>query len=1395
MQFTDARDFMQAKKRSRLRAYYYLLSIFIFSIFASLPSFGAAVSSATYNFDTSGYLSSNFNFHKVNTANITESLTGGINNSGSINVDGVWAVFTPKSSNAKLAVGESLVISAFMYNGNNSGYGMLGVTTEVPSSLTTYSTNPIRPNKNIGIQMHGGGFMFTNDANSAVGGSWTSSINAGITTVHRYGGSGDLLNSGWFKTILTVKRSGANLWDAKIEVRPANSDGTLKSGEYAIFEKTGQTVTSLNSVSDSGGIIYPYMAFSGSRMTYVDNFSASLDDGVVNPQDSAASFSYASGTNTIGYGTSAQSPTWNNITTTGSKTYSTTSSASICTVNSSTGAVTIAGLGNCVVTAVIAADSNYAETTKTATLTITRGTQSTLSISSTSVNYGSTLTLSTSGGSGAGSVSYQLDGSYTNTCSLSAGVISPGTAGSTCYVIATKSGGSLYNDISSVSTQITVNKINQTTAVSVPVGQSMNYLQSPGLDLSTLAYSGGNGTGAYAFSTSTANCSISSNVLTSTLAAGQSCTVVVTRSGDTNYNVSSGTNLSVSINKINQPSISITSASSGTWGTTINLTKSGGAGTGTVTWSKVSGDSTCAVSGSSLTSTGTGTCVIKVTIAADTNYYQASSSEFTVTLGKKTQTPIAWDSSVPTSVNYLSTATLAITGGSGTGSVVYEPSASSTCRVATNILTPGDAGSLCEIVVTKLADSNYFATDLTARTFTVNKIDQADTLAFQNASAMVYGETLTLLATGGSGDGAITYTVTSAGTTGCSIAANVLSVTGSGSCAITASKAGSTNYNATILANKPTMTIAVSKASQSLRFTSTVPSSPIAGGTYTVSAVATSGLTPTFTISSGNCSISAATVSFTGSGNCVIQAAQTGDVQYSQASSITQTVVVGSRNQTLTFTTATNNITHKTYSDSAFVVEATSTESGASITYTLGSGTTNSACAVTSYGLVTINNVGLCQIDVDSPSTLAYAAASTITKDIQVNADYANAPYIISSGSGNQAITVSFTRPTYNGGAAITGYELVAIDQTTGSTVTITESGCSATLTNDQATCTVRGLENGVYYKVKVAAINAAGVGEYSELTNSLMAATNPAAVQTLSVAEDNSSLVISWQDPDSLGGGTFDSYRIFIKRSDEASYSASYFTVNSQTPRTYTAATQWPSGTALVNGVSYDVKMVTVTTANSEELTGNTAVVNKVPRTVPDPPVLATAITIDSNLVISWTVPTSDGGAAINAYSATFDGSSCTLTNPTDTFCVVPEPTSAGTYNYEVRAQNVAGLSTPATSSYVVQGAGYSNPGSQGGSSATSSTAPSVIALMWQPKVNHGHTDSTEQQPEIINEGSNPGIEQNAGEVPKGKADRLELSVVALWVSIACIIAWLAFLKNRKNVKEQSSIGAYQIN
>jgi hypothetical protein len=444
----------------------------------------------------------------------------------------------------------------------------------------------------------------------------------------------------------------------------------------------------------------------------------------------------------------------------------------------------------------------------------------------------------------------------------------------------------------------------------------------------------------------------------------------------------------------------------------------------------------------------------------------------------------------------------------------------------------------------------------------------------------------------------------------------------------------------------------------------------------------------------------------------VISATQPGNSTYDAAATVTQTIAIGRRNQSLAFTSSTNAITSKTFGDSAFVVAAASSDSAAVLLYSLGTGTTNNACSVSTSGLVTVLAVGLCEIDADSLATTEVAAASTITKTIQIRSDYAAAPFIGSVSTGNLSATLGFFAPSYTGGSPITAYEVTAINQDSGSSQVLTESSCPTVAVNGLISCTISGLSLGSDYRFRVAAINAAGTGALSDLSGIFRIASNPSAVQGLSVVEGNGSLFIQWSDPDTLGGGTFEEYRIFIKKSADSVYDQNnFFRVRNAATRSVTLTRESPpdgmsflGGPLLVNGTAYDVKVVTVTVANAAEFEANTAQVNQIPHTVPDAPQVATSLVLGSNLVITWTAPASDGGASITGYAVTFQGVVCSLANATDTQCLTSMPTTPGTYSFEVRAINAAGQSAPISGSFQVAvqpSPAMSNPATPGATAA----------------------------------------------------------------------------------------------
>lgn len=688
-----------------------------------------------------------------------------------------------------------------------------------------------------------------------------------------------------------------------------------------------------------------------------------------------------------------------------------------------------------------------------------------------------------------------------------------------------------------------------------------------------------------------------------------------------------------------------------------------------------------------VTNLNAGLCTIQLSQAESTSYSAITVLRYINTA--MANQPTLQISASATSSPYLGTVTLTSSGGAGSGAVTFTAAVGSTCVVSGNVVTVGNAGSTCNVIANKASDGNYSAANSTQLSIATTKISQS-AVSFSSRAEMEVRSSLTVSAIGGSGTGVLRYRVSSAGSTGCSLSGTTLTATGSGQCTIEASRATSTNY---LQSDSVSQIIEIVKSSQNVRFTSNVPADPTVGSTYTPAATASSGLTISYLVTGSSCTFSAGTITFTSAGDCTVTAGQAGNAAFAAASSASQDISVGRRNHTLEFSTASQVITTKTFGDPAFLIRATSTDPSAVISYTVSPETTNDACSVLSTGLVFVLSVGDCVIQAYSPQTVALAAASTVSHRITVLADEASAPFITSVAMGNLSITAGFTPPSYIGGSTVSAYTIVAVDQSSTNSVDVSDSSCGTALVSGQISCRITGLENGRSYKIKVAAVNAAGTGEYSALSPAITVATNPAAVQNLRVIQGASTLVISWDDPDTLGGGSFMEYRIFVKRSASSSYVVAHpFRVTSATTRSVTISAETPpdgmshpGGPALVNGVAYDIKIVTVTSVNQSELTGNTAVMNQIPRTVPDPPRLASALVVGNKLALTWTAPMSDGGAAVTSYSATVGNTPCVFNTVSETYCEIALPTTPGDYVFSIAAQNVAGSSAELQGVYTV--------------------------------------------------------------------------------------------------------------
>lgn len=100
----------------------------------------------------------------------------------------------------------------------------------------------------------------------------------------------------------------------------------------------------------------------------------------------------------------------------------------------------------------------------------------------------------------------------------------------------------------------------------------------------------------------------------------------------------------------------------------------------------------------------------------------------------------------------------------------------------------------------------------------------------------------------------------------------------------------------------------VTKQDRTITFTSTPPSNATVGGTYAVSATASSGLTVSFaSTTTGVCTVSGSTVRFVAAGTCTVRASQAGNESWNPAPNVFQSFSVSaapSHNYTINFTSS-----------------------------------------------------------------------------------------------------------------------------------------------------------------------------------------------------------------------------------------------------------------------------------------------------------------------------------------------------------------------------------------------------------------------------------------------------------------------------------------------------------
>ncbi len=300
-------------------------------------------------------------------------------------------------------------------------------------------------------------------------------------------------------------------------------------------------------------------------------------------------------------------------------------------------------------------------------------------------------------------------------------------------------------------------------------------------------------------------------------------------------------------------------------------------------------------------------------------------------------------------------------------------------------------------------------------------------------------------------------------------------------------------------------------------------------------------------------------------------------------------------------------------------------------------------------------------------------------------------PLSLTTSPSSNAVDVSWTAPSNNGGAAISDY-VIQLSTNNGTSWTTFNDGVSSS-----ATATVTGLTNGTPYVFRVAAVNSVGTGSYSINSASVTPRSAPSAPTNLSVTPGNGSLSVSWTAPSS-GGSVITDY--IIQWSSNSGTSWTTFSDGASL-----STTEVISG--LTNGTAYLVQVAAVNAAGTG--TYATSASATTPRTVPSAPTLGVITPGSGSLSVAFTAG-ANGGSAITSYQYSTNGGTSWQTASGSTSPIVIFFLTNGTsYDVALRAVNVAGSGA---ASAIGRGVPRTVPSAPTISSITPSDASASVAF-----------------------------------------------------------------------------------
>ncbi len=506
---------------------------------------------------------------------------------------------------------------------------------------------------------------------------------------------------------------------------------------------------------------------------------------------------------------------------------------------------------------------------------------------------------------------------------------------------------------------------------------------------------------------------------------------------------------------------------------------------------------TCTVAGNgasgyTVSGNAAGTCTVTAAQSGNGSYAAASPVQGSVTVGKGSQTISAISvTSAGNSVTKMpvgGTVALAATATSGLA-VSFGAGPAGVCTIVGSTVTAVAPG-ICNITADQGGNANYFAA--TPQVTTSVTVLKAQTITFAAFTApLTAGQDVPLTANSdATPPGSYPVTLSTTTPAACSVTGDTaagfvvrgLSV-GTNNCTVVASQAGDTVYAA---ATPVTRQVSVNPGTQTIgAITLSVPLT--LGGTATVAATASSGLTVTFSVGPADvCTVTGTQISGLKLGTCAVVADQPGNASFQAAPTVVQNFTVGKGSQAVGPITLT------------LTGGVVSTSLGIGATGTLSAPSTVSYPATPSTTAVVYGAGpgGVCTI---SGTTLTAVAAGTcnVTADRAGDANYQAAPQATATITVLKGQTITFTPP------ALTAGQAAALTATTADTAVpgtpLSAAAYPITFTSSTLTaCTVSGNSTSGFTVTGVAAGTSNCTLVASQAGDAVYApATNP---QTISV-------------------------------------------------------------------------------------------------------------------------------------------------------------------------------------------------------------------------------------------------------------------------------------------------------